>query len=308
MTAGRCRSRIASDDDAVATVVGFVLVLALVVSMYAHVARVDVPRWGADAELAWDARAQDALGLAAAAATQRLAEPGESTILLPPAPEARSVDVPFLGPLRPLPPAGSVTFEPSCASFTATHVAAGGALVVDAQNLSTGCLVVSGRTTYSSPFQYRIEMGGLVRVQRDGAVVLTPPALDAAASASAVNVTLALPSLEGPATGATTELANAQLSFAARGTAAGAAAAPNAQRVQWTMETRDPAAWSAWANASLSRAGIPTAQFRVTCSPADCSAPSGAGEVVVRIEGPRADATADVRWALSHGVVVVALR
>ena len=42
--------RFAKDDQGVAAVVGFVLILAAAITYYSYVARNEVPRWGAQAE------------------------------------------------------------------------------------------------------------------------------------------------------------------------------------------------------------------------------------------------------------------
>src|SRR5687767_14795104 len=95
-TGPRISRRARADDDAVATVVGFVLVLAAVVTYFGFVARNDVPEWGAEAEQDWDRDVGDALVRLGQSAGESLGAEQPVSGFVPPAPEPRSLSVPLL--------------------------------------------------------------------------------------------------------------------------------------------------------------------------------------------------------------------
>src|SRR5438552_11374751 len=136
--------RLQLDDRAVAGVVGFILVFAAFITYPAYVARSDVPRWGADAEHAWDTTVGDTLTKLDRSAASGLGSDASQTVTIPPAPTPKSTDVPLVNRFKAATPAGSVSFTGQCGGLTASHTTPGGVTVNDITNGAKGCIEFHG--------------------------------------------------------------------------------------------------------------------------------------------------------------------
>src|ERR1051325_8275377 len=156
------------DDRAVAGVVGFILIFAAFITYAGYVARTDVPRWGADAEHAWDQNVGDTLARLDRSAAAGLGSDAATTITIPPPPEPKSTDIPLVSRFKASPPTGSIAFIPDCGGLTATHtVYPTNAVVYDIKDGAKGCIDFREQGSYAPSYGYRSEFGGLVRVERN---------------------------------------------------------------------------------------------------------------------------------------------
>jgi len=270
-----------NDDRAVAGVVGFVLILAAGITYYSWAAQTDVPRVGAENERAWDSEVGDALTRLANTAGARAGTDSAVREVIPAAPEAPTQTMPFLAPLRSARAAGSLEFAESCGGATLSHV--GGAVsVIDLDNGSRGCITFRGDTAYADPFSYRIELGGVIRMQSDKAVVLSGPPLDVGAS----HVSLTLIEFDGYSQALGVDRASAPLSLAPRPGALEIGSSTNAGALEWRLTTSYPEAWRDWYQDRFDAAGV-TATTSFTCAePASTGPARGPCEVVISAPGP----------------------
>ncbi|HVL48940.1 MAG TPA: hypothetical protein VM889_10320 [Candidatus Thermoplasmatota archaeon] len=293
---------------------GIILMMALAVTVYANAVRSDIPVYGMDAESAWDAEIAGALRQLSRSTGQGLAEGAPVTVLLPPPPPARAVEMPFIGGAVPFSPSGTVFFDPRCGSFGATHVAGDGSAVTDLVSGSTGCLAFDAQPVYSKAFGYRMEYGGLVRVQGDRAIVVSGPPLEVeAVSPGEYRASLGLPGLRGHAISASNDAGSVRVDLVPGPAAREIEDAANARNATWTLVTEHPAAWKSWFESRFAQAGFTAsrtaplpgqsaADYTLRCMPVDCSVgASGKGTLVVTLEGPRTD-VADLRLSFSYGV------
>lgn len=306
-------------DDGIAAVVGALLMLAVGLTALTLVARADLPRYGEAAERAWDEELV-AVANAITVAVSTL-EPGRGEVLvpLPPPKTPEGIDIPLLGTLTPSAATGTVSWNPSCTILNATHTAWSGANVNDIVNGSAGCLSMKADHLYAIPTLYRIELGGLLRIQGDRAIVLAGPALTySTANATEHRVSVVFPLVGGPAqTGSLHQGARADLVPGPH--AAESSPSANAEAAVWTFHTAYPRAWSAWWETTLRAAGSledrPGAtggesprDHRVECLPSNCAVgASGLGAVQVTIHGPRTDRN-DLALSISTTSYVLALR
>lgn len=301
-------------EGAVASVVGVVLILAVIVGAYANAIRTDLPALGAASEREWSATVAQALGDFARALAGGLADGAPLSTLLQGPPSPRGIDVPLLGQAVPLAATGTIAFDPACSALTADHVIQEGPLVSDLNAGATGCLHFQAEPVYSSPFGYRVEAGGLLRVQADGAVVLAGPALDLdAGSPLAYRAALGAPGLRGEPTSTSLGSTSARIDLVPGPSVGEVEQSPNAASATWRIETAFPRAWRNWFDARFAHAGFQreradpapgesAADYAVFCVPADCATDAlGRGVVEVRIEGPRLDAN-DLKLSVTYAV------
>lgn len=308
---------IARSDEGVAAVVGIVLTLAIVATVYAQTARTEVPLRGAEAERAWDAAVEASFSHLTRSAGNGVGQTTPVSIMFEPPPRPQSVDVPMMGRLAPATPTGVVEFKTSCGSFNATHTA-GGTTSVDLLNGSRGCIEVRASTFYTRPFAYRSSFGGLVKFEGGRAVVLTGPAVELrATSASEYRVGMILPILTGAGQSASNSHVPVRVDFTPIGGFAEMPSKVNARNATLTMDTPFPAAWRDWWWAQFNASGFvasrpspapgeSAADYTLTCANA-CVPVNGMGRVTIFIEGPRTDSE-DLRYTLSTGVYGVTVR
>lgn len=279
------------------------MLLALALTVYGAIALREVPEWGREAERAWEGEVQASLVALATASARGIGHASPVTGSVPMATDPQSVDVPLLGPLRPLPPTGSVSFEPACASFTAAHTK-GALTIVDVAQGATGCLVVDGGAAYGPAFVYQLELGGLLRVQGDRAVVLRGPAFfdDPGSTPAAYRVGLSLASLRGHAVSAS-NAESVRVDLVPGAASLDEQAFQNAGSATWTLHTAHPTAWQVWYSHGLRAAGFDPATNYVDSA---CTPLAGLSCIVVHLGGPAADD--DLNLALAQGIYDVSLR
>lgn len=307
------------DDRAVAGAIGIILMLAVAVTAYAHAVRMNIPVYGEEAEREWDEYVSAAFQQMARSVAEGMetGSPVATTIPMPPAP--RSIDIPFLGSAAPQSASGSVRFEGTCASATATHTLGSGQVVSDLQGGPTGCVAFHAEPVYSGAFGYRYELGGILRLQSGRAVVLAGPPLELDPTGPAeYRVSLSLPGLRGDAVTSSTDAADVHVDVVPGPAATEVEQAPNAAEITWTLETAYPSAWKTWFQTRFAQAGFvadrsaplpgqSSGDYAVACDPVDCSIADGVGHVVITIEGPRTDAQ-DVKLSLTYGLADVNVR
>lgn len=318
---GPRRSAIAvriEDDAGVAGVVGAVLVLALVVFAFGQVAHNDLPRWGIEVQREWDVDVHATMSRLATDAARGIATESLVTGAIPPAPDPRALDVPFVGPLEPLPPSATLSLAGNCGGIRVNHTPHGLPAVLDVATLGTPCLSFRAAPAYGAPFEYRIEAGAVVRVQGERAVLVQGPSVKLDTSnATAYNVTLVVPVLAGISTSATAAESGVAITLLPIAGVVESLPPPNAARTEWRIETAHPKAWKTWFEREFELAGFvasrvapppaSSADYSISCAPlADCSLVAGKATVVVAIEGPRTNSN-DIRLAISHGTFDVRL-
>ena len=288
--------------------VGFVLLLGALIAYYGYVAQEDVPRWGAEAEQGWDRQVGDALVRLDRAATASVGTTSAVTVLVPPAPEPRAFDMPLVGRAAPARPAGTLSFAPACGGVLAEHHVAG-STIRDVVDGAKGCLVFRGDPSYSAPFGYRGELGGMLRVQGDKASVLAGPPLDLAREGPTYRVSLTLVGLTGAYGSLGADRAGVTVDLLPGAASVETANPPNAAHATWTFTTPYPDAWRTWFDDQLSQAGFDAAG-NYACTKADGRCPGlGADQVRIVLKGPDADgATLDLRLSLSYVAYTVVLR
>lgn len=291
-------------DDAAAGVIGLVLLLALMTTYYSHAARTELPESAKDAERAW----QEDLVAAAHAMAAHSAAASPATIPLPGPRVPAPVDLPLLPPLQAPPASGHVRFVPQCVLFNASHYASF-ILVTDLTNASRGCLELQPERSDGMTMRIVVEAGAVIQVQSDGAVVLAGPPLSLSRESGFDRFSLVLPSLLGPADGASLGLAGAILQLAPQGTAQDAPQpGGNAGNATLTLATRYPAAWKEWWNSQFAHAGFLPDEANVQCAPVDCSpGADGLGAVTIFVEGPGIELR-DLSFSITHQIHRVNLR
>lgn len=306
-------------DDAVAAVVGVIIVLAVLITAYSNAVHTEVPAFGADAERSWDDAVGDAFRGMGESLSAGLTTGTPMARTVPPPPDAQALEIPFLGRRTPSPPSGVVAFASTCASLTASHEVIEGRSIRDLTGGASGCLTFRGEPVYSNAFSYRIEFGGVMRLQEDRAVVLSGPALAVDASdANTYRVTLGVPALRGDTASASAD-AGVRVDLVPGPFASDVSSHPNAANVTWQLDTPYAQAWKTWFETRFQQAGLvapraspgtgqSSADYSVACAPLDCSRGAGGlGSVIVRIEGPRTDSN-DLRLSTTYGIFDVNVR
>lgn len=298
------------DDEGIVTVVSVVIVLALLVTGFATAMHTYIPRWGVEAETDWDAAVGGVLTDATRAVSGKIGTGVPVAAWIPAAPEARSVDIPFIGRALPVPPDGSVAFEPTCGSVTFTHALADGSEVTDVASAPTGCLVVRGSSAYSTGFTYRVEHGGVLRIDGDDAVVLAGMPVDLVPSTvHPYEVSWTILQLRGAPTTTSVSADGVGVDLAPGAWSVDRPTDANAASATMTLRTAYPAAWWRWLDARFDAAGVGAAAYDVACVPVDCSLDAdGLGAVRLRVEGPSASSDLDLRLGLAYAASGVTLR
>lgn len=241
----RTASRTATEDDrAVAGVVGFVLILAAAVTYYSYAAQSQVPRIGADNEEAWDAAVGDALTRLAQSAGERVGTGASAREVIPSPPEAPTQTMIFLAPLRSARAESSLAYTndtSSCGSTTLTHEKAT-ITIADLVNGSQGCVTFRGETAYAPSFAYRLELGGLLRIQSDRAAVVVGPPL----KVDRDHVALTIYDVEGATQTLGAGGADVTVSLTPRPSAIEVTSLMNADAITWSLVTSYPEAWRDW--------------------------------------------------------------
>lgn len=231
--------------------VGFVLVLAAAVTYYSYAAQNDVPRIGAENERAWDAEVGAALSRLASGAGERAGTDASVREVIPAAPDAPTQTVPFLSPLRSARASASVAYSDTCGGATLIHVS-GGSLVTDLASGASGCITFRGETAYAEAFAYRVELGGLLRIQSDRAIVLAGPPVEIGDE----RVALTLVDLRGASQTLGIDGAEVAVGLTPRPGALEVTSATNAQGAAWALVTDHPEAWRDWYKERFAAAGV----------------------------------------------------
>jgi hypothetical protein len=257
MTRPHSSNNIGKDDRAVAGVVGFVLILAAAVTYYSYAAQNEVPRIGAENERAWDGDVGSALAALAASAGERAGTDAAVSQVVPSAPEAPTQTVPFLAPLRSARATGSISYDAQCGGVRMSHEV-GGVTIDDLlyqagspAAAGRGCISFQGGAIYAEPFQYRLELGGVLRIQGADAVVLAGPPLDVSPGRIAITMINLSGSSQTLGLGA-----NAPITLTPRSGALEVGMAPNADALTWTFTTEHPPAWREWYMARFAAVGV----------------------------------------------------
>lgn len=289
------------DDQGVAAVVGFVLILAAAITYYSYVARNDVPRWGAESERAWDAQVGDSLLRLERAAGAGLGTDAAVSQSIPAAPAPKGLNVPFIAAVRPEPPSGSLAFDPDCGGLTATHDV-GVVSVTDLAAGGKGCLAFRAQPTYTPAYSYLLENGGLLRVQGDHAVVLAGPPMELQVASGQYVASLTIVEMHGDASGVGADQSAVPIDLVPRPGSTESLAASNAASAAWTFSSAWPAAWAAWFDDQLKEAGL-DATLNYACLAGDTRCPGLASdEVRLQLFGPNPLATVpDLSVSLSYG-------
>jgi hypothetical protein len=292
----------------VAAVVGFVLVLAVLITYLAYVAGADVPRWGAEAERSWDQTVGDSLTKLDRSAAAGLGTQAATTVSIPAAPAPRAFDVPLVSRTQPAAPTGSVAFEPACAKLTALH-AASGTTVSDIKDGAQGCVYFHEQGTYSASYGYRTEFGGLLRVERSLGYVVAGPPLDLKVSGGRYFVSATFLDMRGPSNAAAVGSGGTAVDLTAGPSLTESGQALNAASANWTFDTPYPAAWKTWFDGQLAQAGFDPA-LNYACLAGDARCPDlQPNEFRVVLNGPTASPSAsDVALSISYGRYDVTIR
>lgn len=272
------------DDRAVAGVVGFVLILAAAVTYYSFAAQNEVPRTGAMNERAWDAKAGAIASELARSAGQNAGTFASVHEAFPPAPEAPTQLVPFLSPLHSSRATGTMSFNPLCGGATLTHESAG-AVVMDLVDSAKGCFTFEGRTSYAEAFAYRIEHGGILRIQSDQTAVLGGPPMDITTVDGVTRISLTLLDLRGPAQSVGVDRTNVVVNLVPRPGSLEVASSTNAENATWSLTTSYPEAWNAWFVARLAEGGA-AATTSFTCPGVGSGPQRGDCQLQVNLAGP----------------------
>lgn len=291
-----------SDDAGVAAVIGAVALLAIGVSIYAYELNTAIPRYGAEAERAWDAQ----LGTAAAAFATGIDSAGSPvSLVVPQPPKAKALDVLLLGRAEPAPPDGSVAFDPDCGSVSLEHEPSSGPVVDDLVDVTSGCLRITTSPVFTDRFDYVVELGAVLRVEDGRAIVLSGPPLELDAEAAEHVFALTLPILDGHAVAVSSANTGVPVDGEPKLWTNDEANDPNAERVQLTFTTENPEAWTTWWSTSLENAGFDAADYSVGCVPAACTADAaGLSTVEVELTGPGSTGD-DVVFSLNAGSIAV---
>jgi hypothetical protein len=287
-------------------VVGFVLVLAVLVTYFAYVARSDVPRWGADAERSWDQSVGDALSKLDRTAAAGLGTDASATGAVPPAPSPRAFDIPLMQRTQAAPPTGSLAFLPDCGGLDAIHVG-NGTTITDLADGAHGCLVFREQGTYAPSYGYRTEFGGLLRTERDRAFIVSGPPLELKDVGGRYVVAVTFLELRGASNAAAVGASGVSLDLVAGPSFAESGAGVNAASASWTFHTPYPSAWQAWYASQIATAGFDP-NLNYACDASLCPA-LASNEVQVVLGGPDASASnSDLALSISYGRYDVTIR
>lgn len=307
-----------------AGVIGFVLVIAVVVSYYAYVAKENVPRWGAENERAWDRKVGESMVRLARDAAGGIGTHASVSSVVPGHPDPKTFEVPLLGRTEPVAPSGTLTFHTECSGWsvdaTVGTVSAVGFPYGSAAD-QRGCLDFRSQPVYSSAWGYRYENGALLRVESDKAVMVAGPPLKLRVlstpsdPAARYEVALTLVDLRGPGASASATRNGIPLDLVAGGAASSASEPVLVDAAKWTFETQYPEAWKNWLNQRFRGAGFDTSR-NAACTTADGAGSGPCGglaiaqdELVVVLGGPKPPTQgSDLSLSLAQGMYDVAVR
>lgn len=320
------RPPIVRDDGAIAGAVGGVLLLALLVTVYAHTVLTSIPMYGAEAEREWDEGVADAFSRISQSVAD-VTSPHAPVVATIPAPtQPQGVDFPLLGTAYPAPPTGSLSYRPSCTTLRSNHSLWNGNPVEDITQHSSGCLHFMATPAYSEAVQYRFESAGVLRVQGDRAVVVHGPPIEMAhVTAGLSRFQLTLVSLEGDSATVAGVDSPARVELTPVAHAREQATRANAASGSVSIATHYPEAWHAWFKMAFERAGwveggteAAPGNYSLTCDPAPCQNSLSMQTLVrVRVFGPSMSTGArdpgappenDLLFSISHLVYRVSLR
>lgn len=283
------------------------LLFALALTLYANAVRSDVPRWGAEAERAWDAQLAEAFGRLSHDMAGGIGRAEAVRTIFPASPIPKALDVPILGRTEPFRAGGALTFRDDCYEggvwLNATHDdTLSAAAVDDIVSSVCGRLAFTLSPSYSPPFAYRVEFGGLLRVQGDSAVVVAGPLLDLKAtdddpSTGFYEVSITMPDLYGAGTTAALDRSSVAVVLAPGPATPELAVERNAAWIQLDFHTPFAEAWEKWFDERLE-----LAEFE------DYTVTADSDSVSVTINGPRTDdEEADLIYSLSYGLFKVTI-
>lgn len=290
------------DDEGVAAVVGIAVLLAIGVSVYAYELNTAVPRFGAEAERAWDGSLADS---AAAFASGIDAGGASVSLVVPSPPQAEALDVMLIGRAEPAPPDGAVVFEPSCGSVSLEHETASGTEVEDLTDVTTGCLRIVTTPVFTDGYAYVVEFGGVLRIEGGRAVVLAGPPFETKPDDDGDQFSLTMPILEGPALAISSAHTGVAVDAAPRSWTSDDTTLANAAEVVLTLTTKHPEAWATWYGSRFEVAGFDAADYSAECVPAACDLDGdGFGTVRIELEGSGGTGN-DIVLSLSTGTMAV---
>lgn len=304
----RSTTALRTDDQGVAAVIGFVLVLAVLITYLAYVAGTDVPRWGAEAERSWDRTVGDSLARLDRSAAAGLGSQAATTVAIPAAPAPRAFDVPLVARTQPVAPSGAIAFDPGCGELTATHDA-GATTVTDIADGAQGCLAFTEQGTYAPSYGYRTEFGGLLRIERSRAYVVAGPPLDLKDQGGRYLVSATFLDLRGTSSAAAIGAGGTPVDLTAGPAIAENGQLQNAARANWTFDTPYPDAWHAWFEGQIAAAGFDaTLNYVCTASTTPPCNDLGPEQFRVVLDGPTAGSASDLALSISYGRYDVTIR
>jgi hypothetical protein len=257
------RTALSQDDHGVAAVVGFVLILAVAISYYAYVAKSDVPRWGEENENAWNENVGNAMTALARDAGTGVVNHASIAGTVPQPPEPHSFDVPLIGRTQPVPPDGTIAMQSGCAFWNVTQP--GGPMFTSTAN---GCLDFQASPVYTAPFGWRVEYGGLLKLQGTSAFLASGPPLklrvlkDDTGTPVQYQIAITLIDLRGPGKSGSASSANVPVDLIA-GTGAVDSTLSTPDSVTWEFKTKYPDAWKNWLDGRLRGADFEPAAYSV---------------------------------------------
>lgn len=249
------RSRFARDERGVSSVLGAILVFAILASALLYVNAFRAPEKGADGERAV-ARALETGMDALAAATTR-GSSGPATVALELAPAAPSPSLLRGIVLDPLRPETTFALEPDAFAMRVRHVTPAGATVWDlgsaASPADLGRFAATTAGRYVAPQSVIVEGGAAVRASAGGAVLAARPDWSWTSSGGVRTLALTVPDLEGAATNVT-DSSNRIVTLAPQGTRAVGGDAVASSRIVLEVWSEHNRAWAAFLNETFAPA------------------------------------------------------
>jgi len=295
---------LSADDQAVAGVIGFILVFAGIVTYAAYVAHTEVPKWGSQNEKAYDGQVADALSHMGSNAAASLGSQASTTATIPPPPGAPSVNIPLIDRTEGAPPSASISLLPDCGGLDATHDL-NGATVHDVTGGAHGCVSLAEQGTYAGSFTYKTEFGGLVRSENGKSFVQSGPPLVLKSANGAYTIGATFLETRGAANSVGVGHAGVSLDLVPGPSTTETSDVPNAASVTWNFTTPNAAdanAWADWFNGQIAAAGFVNS---VSC--VNHATPAG-NTLQVRFDGPCTTSAPDIALSISYGRYDATLR
>ncbi|MEM0129809.1 MAG: hypothetical protein QXG65_06625 [Thermoplasmata archaeon] len=266
------------DRRGVATVLGALLVLGILVAAFGLVLTQAVPAWMAQEESGLEAGVAGSLeGLQATLALQA------GTGAPPVAYQGISLSSGTV-PLLASPTVGSLVFSPRTpGAFVNVSWSSGGALV-GWENRSLGALTVALPNRYLPPVDYTLQGGMVVAAAPGGPAyrLVSPPPIAFSRSGGTETIDATWVTMEGPGVstgGAGPHQIVDQLLGRTVTTGPATTASAGTLAVSWTVGGPLACPFAAWAALALAGAGVPPSQYSIT-APAACGT-GGAGTVTM---------------------------